>query len=375
MKQANVVETMYHKYLADKAIADETGKEASIVDAFYYAMEKHYQGYMTFNAMQKMDDLHNTVQTDSNLGILGTGVNTKEESLLNDLTGGKQFSSFKDQDALSLFLKGIFSNGNLFSNLFSNNKMMNNQVAISIAKDLNQSIHDNNSNLHNLLTGGSIGQEYKLETLLGSGKSISDDEKNLVKQLWQHAATSKDYFDLKEDGRRNLVNNTTGKKYDEGHLATHLEKQIDEELAKQGLTFKDLFEKHPDKDRGDLKQMVVMQMKLNISTPTMISYILNKEYSEQRSELAKKIGTKSAGEKYKKLTDEQDLALKRDILLKYQDKFNLDRETVNKIVQIDVRKNHGDSLERIENTFKNGNFADDNLFKLMHTDYLVHRVM
>jgi hypothetical protein len=32
-------------------------------------------------------------------------------------------------------------------------------------------------------------------------------------------------------------------------------------------------------------------------------------------------------------------------------------------------------LENIENAFRAGNFMDDNLFKLMHTDYLVHRVM
>nr|DAV49620.1 MAG TPA: hypothetical protein [Bacteriophage sp.] len=217
---------------------------------------------------------------------------------------------------------------------------MNNQVAISIAKELNEHIHKTNPNLEKLLTGGSIGQEYQLESLLGSGKTIADDDKNRVKTLWQHVVTNKDYFDLKEDGRRNLINTTTGKKYDENHLATLVEKRIDEELAKEGLTFKDLFKKYPDKDRGDLKQMVVMQMRLNISTPTMISYILNKEYNERRSALAKEIGQKAPGEKYKKLNDEQDLALKRNILLEYQDKFNLDRETVNKIVQMDVRKNH-----------------------------------
>nr|DAV49621.1 MAG TPA: hypothetical protein [Bacteriophage sp.] len=105
LKQANFIETMYHKYLADKALADETGKEASMVDAFYYAVEKHYQGFMTFNAMQRMDDLHNTIMGNSNLAVLATGANTKEEDLLNDLTVGKSFASFKDDDALSLFLK------------------------------------------------------------------------------------------------------------------------------------------------------------------------------------------------------------------------------------------------------------------------------
>jgi len=71
---------------------------------------------------------------------------------------------------------------------------------------------------------------------------------------------------------------------------------------------------------------------------------------------------------------EKSLKIKRDLLIKYQEYFNLDNNLVQSIIEKDIAINHADLFKKFEGS-TNLKFIKNDVYDLIKRDYLARNVM
>jgi hypothetical protein len=77
---------------------------------------------------------------------------------------------------------------------------------------------------------------------------------------------------------------------------------------------------------------------------------------------------------YKELTIPQQLQIKKDLLLQYQEYLNLDNSSVQAVIDQDIRVNHKDFLAKFDK-IENVKYVAEDMMNLIKTNYLVGNIM
>lgn len=368
-KQPQFFNTMYNHYQTEDALW-----RWDMLDSFQYAMETHYTGSIKYTAMKTMNDHFNTVAQKWNLWILWlwTWV-TNEDELFKNVMWRRSFTSWKDR----WFITTILS---WFTWMFSwDPENINMWVMNDLAKELTENVISK-WELSKLFTGWQIWtweKDYNLATLVGSWKIISDSEKAAVSSLWQNIGYY-DYAKVNAKWELELYNS----KWDRVEVSREqliLEKQITKELADLNINIADVIAQKPDYIPAFVKTLEVLQLKTWVKTPLIISSLMNMEYFNAKKSLADKswllTGKVSEyGTKYKELSIDDDLKLQRDIMMKYQESFNLNNTLIWQVIEADIIKNNKDLFSRFS-WAKNENFIKENIYDLAGTLRLARDAM
>lgn len=135
----------------------------------------------------------------------------------------------------------------------------------------------------------------------------------------------------------------------------------------------------PGYDPALLKTLAVLDLDSGLKTPLVIATLMgmeNKKLVAARKETEGVLtGEKSAyGTAYKALTNEQYIQSQRDIILKYQEYFNLDNNLVQSIIEKHIAKNNGDLFAKFDK-ISNLKFIKNDVYDLVKREYLVRSVM
>lgn len=335
-------------------------------ESFQYAMKIHYTSYMRFQGMEAMNDYYNTIASKGNLGILGTGGSTLEDEIYNDLWVNKDFASWKEKGSLTKFLAS-------FTGMMKTDESsLGFNVSIDLAKQMRDRIMKDEY-LSRLVNGGQLGSgkyDYDIARLIGNtGVELSDAQKISVDDIWKKLSYAS-YQYLDDKGNRIARDGTD---IDESKMQDILEAQITKALAKKGITMEELIKLDPKTSPKLLKTMAVLDLESNIKTPLFLYTIISIQAEAQKKALAKTNGqTGMTG--YKELSNEKFSGIKRDLMLKYQEYFNLDNGIVENVIEQDIRTNHKDFLAKFDKISNFKNVSND-MFNLIKADHLVSNIM
>lgn len=367
-KQPRFFSVMYDKYRSDEMI----NWEWDMSDAFMYAVEQQYTSFMRFNAMIDTEDIFSKLSS-SNIWVLWVGWSTYEETLFDELQKWWAFAWYKERWFIGSFL-------NTFTSMVKNKESslwMN--VWIDVANQI-YSIVMKDPELKKLVNAGTIGtwaKEYNLANLLGLWQ-ITEEQYNDTKQLWS-AINNANYFEVDEKWRR-ILRKAGWWTYPEANLLSYTENIIDKQLAKKWISVESLISDNPDRQRENIKMMATLSLEAWVSTPSYIAYILNKEFNKQRKDIQNKewvlTWEKSDynGKPYKSLTEQREMQLKRDIIIKNQWMFNLDRRLAWEVLWVAVNNIWQDIFSKFDK-IENWNFIRDNVVDIVNREYLAKKIM
>ena len=377
MNQASFFMDAWRKYNKDMVM----NGSGDLADAVGFAFENNYNSFLRFGGLQESNKLYSQAESDPTLGILFVGADTPSDKIIGDLDSGKAFAKWKASSMSDKFLS-VFP----FMSGFDDSMGFN--LSTEVAKEL-QDIALKDPKLNALVYGGRLGtakNEYDLRNILGKSGVTEEDAKD-IDALWKKISYYK-YETLNSKGER--VSSDLSK-INESKDAALLEDRINKELAKNGVSIEALISGNPSVKAGLLKTMQVLSMDSNLKTPLVLSVIMDQEYDARakkaKDESGQLTGQKSAyGTPYKELSPEQQLALKRDIMVKYQEYMNLDNGLVMDVVARHFRKYNNDVLEKLDREYGSDDaaFADpkkqDYMIgyqaeRLLTTQYLVSNIM
>ena len=357
-KQPQFINTMYDHYQTEDSLW-----RGDMLNSFQYALETHYTGSIRFTWAKASNDLFNSITQKGNLWILwlGTGVTFKDQ-LLKDIMSGRSFTSWKDK----WFITTILS---WFTGMFTGDAS---DISMQVMNDLVKELTDNvisKWELSKLFTGWQIGSwenDYRLASLIGEGKNITEEEKAAISALWQNIGYY-DYSTLNEKWELEKYN-SEWKKIEISKEQITLEKQIEKELADLNINIEDVISANPEMTPAFVKTLQVLQLKTWVKTPLILSSLMNIEYYKKRKELAEKGGQLTGqqseyGTKYRELGINDDKKLQRDIMLKYQESFNLDNVLISRVIEADIIKNNKDLFSKF-GWADNQEFIKDNIYNL-----------
>ncbi len=366
-KQGLFLSTMYEKYKTDEALWQEDA-----FNALQFAMNVHYASYMRYTWMEVQNDHYRTLTQQSNLGILWVGGNTLEDDLASQLLAWSTFTSWKDKWFIASLL-----------NISSFIKTTDTDVGMSVAQDLARQLRDRvvqDPQLSKLLKWWQIGkwiQDYNMSNLLGSNKILTTEEEGIVSDLWKEIWYYT-YRNVDKDGKVKVYSNW--KLIPTSKDQQFLEERITKEFAKKGVNISDVIAANPEYDPAFTKTLMVLDMDSELKVPLVIATIMEMERKRITEDMKDKewvlTGQRSPynWKWYKTLTQEQEIRVQRDILLKYQEYFNLDNNLVQNIIEKHIAKNNVELFDKFEN-ISNLKFIKNDVYDLVKRDYLARNVM
>jgi len=367
-KQWAFFNTMFDRYREKEALG-----EADMLDAMQYAMDVHYTAYMRFSGMQTTNDYYNTLGQQTNLGILWVGGNTLQDDIAKELMEWSTFTSWKEKWFIWSLLSG-------FSQMF---RTSDTDLSMSVAQDLAKEIRDRvtrDPQLSKLLKGWQIGtgiQDYNITNLVGNNKIMSPEEEWATSDIWKEIQYYA-YKSIDKDGKLKVYG-SDGKLIVQDKIQQILEERITKELAKKWINISDIIARWPGYDPALLKTIAVLGLDSELKTPLVIATLMEMENKKLNADRKKTewvlTGEKSAyGTPYKTLTTEQYIRSQRDIILKYQEYFNLDNNLVQSIIEKHIAKNNVDLFEKFDKV-TNLKFIKNDVYDLVKREYLARSVM
>ena len=157
-----------------------------------------------------------------------------------------------------------------------------------------------------------------------------------------------------------------------------LHDEIDKALKKEWINIEDLIAASPY-SAETTKTLAVLETKYWLKNPLVISTLIEREYSKQLKEL-KEAKWKLTWEvssywtAYKDLSEEDKANLKRDLLVKYQKYFNLNRQLWMDIIAQDIKMNHSDKLDKLKETVDTYGSAWKDMMDYLQKSYLIWQV-
>ena len=356
-KQPAFLNTLYDRYMTE----DSLGR-GDMLEAFQYSLKQHYTGSIRATWMWAATDIFNTQTNKANLGILWVGWATNADNLFADVMSRRSFTSWKDK----WFLGTILS---WFTGMFTGDTS---DVSMWVMNDLTKELTENiitKGNLAKLFTGWQIGtgtKDYDLTNLVWSGGNISEDDKAAISSLWKNIG----YYDYSKINSKWEVEiySSEGKKLEISKQQLVLEKQIQKELANMNINIDDVIKSNGANSPSLMKTLTTLQVKTGVKTPLILSTIMNIEYSKNKKVLQETQWqlTWKVSEywtKYKELSVDRDLMLQRDIMLKYQEYFNLDNTLVTNVIENDIIRNNKDLFSKFS-WADNQEFLKENIYDL-----------
>lgn len=253
------------------------------------------------------------------------------------------------------------------------------KVSIDLAKELQNRVLED-PYLSRLVKGGQIGNgpnDYSVSRLVGKiGVPLDATQTANVDTLWKQV-TYAGYSNVDAKGMRIK---TSGEDIAESQIQDIAEKQIAKALAKQGKTMEDIIAMNPNTSSELLKTLTVLASENNLKTPLVIASMMAMEEKAITKDLRDKIG-KSTGEKsdydgsaYKALSMQQKNEIRKGLLIKYQNYFNLDNTIVNHVIDTDIRTNHKDLISKL-NDISNYKGIENEMINMVKTSYVVANIM
>jgi hypothetical protein len=356
-KQPAFINTMYDRYMTE----DSLGR-GDMLEAFQYALKQHYTGSIRATWMWAATDIFNTQTNRANLGILWIGWATNADNLFADVMSRRSFVSWKDKWFLGTILSG-------FTGMFSGDAS---DISMSVMNDLTKELTENvitKGELAKLFTGGQIGtgpKDYNLTNLVWSGDKISEDDKIAISSLWKNIG----YYDYSKINSKWEVElySADGKKLEISKQQLVLEKQIEKELADMNINIEDVIKWNPSNTPSLMKTLTTLELKTGVKTPLILSTLMNLDYFKnkkvlQESEWQLSWKVSEYWTKYKELSVDRDLMLQRDIMLKYQEHFNLDNTLITNVIENDIIRNNKDLFSKFS-WADNEEFLKENIYDL-----------
>lgn len=330
--QVKIITTMYRHFVLSQEMW-----EANIVKSLQFALREHSSSFLQFNNMSEFNNIYDKSSWDTVVWLLWNWAKTEEDKMFQNLSDWSFYARYKEE----WFISSLMNN---FKSLIWINTptWINNLVAEKISKIISDD--KKISQLINWWQFWTWVNDYNLETLYWrSWEAMTPEQTELAISLYKKLNDYRfDYLNAswKKDTK---FNDTTIKM---------LNQQIDESLKKEWINIETLIEK--SKYNAEfIKQLAVLSSKYAISWPLALSLIIERDYKLQEKKLreTKWLYTWEQSEhwiKYTSLSVEDSNILKRDLLLKYQQYFNLDRNLWMAIIDQHVRTFNKDKLEWIK---------------------------
>jgi len=337
--QTNFIATMYKHYIYNKE-----KWIPNIMDSLEFAMKQHYSSYIRYTWIEAMDNIYWTLWQQWNVAMLWTWASTDIEDMFKDLENQNYFRIYKEK----WFIKAM---ADMFPSLITKN-FTSTPASIQslITKDLIK-IAMEDKNLANLVRWWWFWKDkwqYNLESLFWKTWS------NLTAEQYQWVS---DIYRQLSDYTYNYLK-TTWIKWDSPSQSTAdrmLHELIDKALVKEWINIEDLIAKSTATPEL-MKTLAVLESKYAIKNPLVISLMIENEYNRITKELKETQWrvtwqVSAYWTAYKDLTEEDKMKVKRDLLVKYQEYFNLNRQIWMDIIAQDIQMNHWDKLEKYKNIF------------------------
>ena len=363
--QPAFVATMYKHYSYS-----QSEWKANVFNSLQYAMSQHYSAFVRFNWIEEMNNSYDTLSNEWKVAMLWTWADTEMEELLSRVDNAKFFAYYKDK----WFIKTIYDLFIWWGILwFKDQENLPSSLQTYISKDL-QSMIMNDKQLSQLIRWGQFWEwqwEFNISRIYWIKWSIlNEDQEQAVNDMYKHLNDyNYDYLRstwVKVDSYTQSVNDRI------------LQDQIDNALKKEKINIEDLISK-TWYSADLLKTLSVLETKYWLKNPLVISTLINNELNSELKKLKEEKWrlTWEVSEywtKYTSVSEEDKLMLKRDILLKYQSYFNLNREIWMEIISQDIKMKYWDKLEDIRKNYDKYWNAEKDMLQYIKSSYLIWQV-
>lgn len=341
----------------------------NLFDSLMFAMKQHYAWYQKFNWYFQLDEMYNIASNEWKIAMLWTWAETEMEELFKKLESWKYFSYYKDK----WFIKTLYD---MFIGWWILGKWFTYMPAwlqSKISSDLVKLVMEDEE-LSKLIRWWQFGKwewNYDISRLFWKEWTDMDEEQmKRVNELYNHIYDYL-YYRLKSDWIKE--DSKTQSKYDR-----MLHQQIDKALEKEWINIKDLISSS-DLTPTLLKTMAVLESKYWLKWPLVLSLIIDTEYKQREKELREEKWRytweiSKYWTPYKTLLEEDKIKLKRDLLIKYQEFFNLNRDIWMEIIAQDIRMNHKDKLESIRKLLDKYWNIEKDMIDYLQKSYLIWQV-
>ena len=361
--QTNFIATMYKHYVYTQA-----EWKANLFNSLQFAMNEHYSAFIRFNWIDNLDNIYNSMNNSWKLAMLWTWASTETEEMIKEMNNWNYFWIYKSK----WFIKWMYDMFDwlLLKSVTSVPAWLQNKIS----KDLVELVMKDPelSKLVRWWQFWTWKNDYNLEYLIWKSWSelLTAEQTESINEIYKQLA----------DYNYNYLDTTWIKKdsYSQSKLDKMLHEQIDWALKKEWINIEDLISKS-NATPELLKTLAVLESKYWLKNPLVVSLMIDTEYNKRLSEIkeTKWRITWQVSEywtAYKEVSEEDKIKLKRELLVKYQSYFNLNRQIWMDIIAQDIKINHWDKLENIKNIIDKYWSSEKDMIQYIQSSYLIWQV-
>ena len=360
--QTAFISTMYKHYTYS-----QVEWKADLFNSLQFAMNEHYSWFIRYWLNDAVNSIYWWKWLDSKVWILWTWAKTETENMINDMINWNYFWMYKEK----WFIKSMYDMFDwlLLKSVTSIPVWLQQQIS----KDLVE-LAMKDKEMSKLVNGWWFwvwSDNYNLENLFGkSWTELTVEQSEWVADIYKQFNDYNYNYLWKDWIKKDSFTQTT---YDR-----MLQNQIDEALKKEWISMEDLIKKSVATPEL-LKTLVVLESKYWLKNPLIISMMIDKEFKDLVND-RKESNWRLTGEyskywtAYKDITEEDKMMIKRDLLVKYQDYFNLNRQIWMDIIAQDIKMNHKDKLEKVKNAVDKYGSSEKDMIDYLQKSFVIWQV-
>lgn len=363
----DVVAKAYEHYKAQLALVNEEDRDSvNIIDSILWAFNDSYATTSRIINAKLSDSFYQSINQSNTVMLLSEG-QWKQDKIANMITEKSYMKYERDG-----FWKSVTDLAGSYIGINESGYPIDG-LKDSIVNDL-MSITTADKDLQKLYNGWQISGmpwDYNLSTLVGNvGDKIDDRTKKNIDDVF-NSIKYDGYFDT--DAKWNRIN-TSGKYEDSKDFLVN--KEFERYVAQHGLNMEAIIKASPYTPEVVRMQQQI-QADLNISTPVYLAWKAYKEFELAKADFKKnnKKLLKKGTTWYEEISPEQELELKRWIILKNQVSMNLSIPLVQRISELHINDKHSDVIKRLDGLMRQNEKhpAVKDFIGLVNTHQLISR--
>ena len=336
----DVVAKAYEHYKKEIAIVGPEDRDSvNIIDSILWSFNDSYATTSRIINAKLSDSFYQSINQSNTVMLLSEG-QWKQDKIANMITEKSYMKYERDG-----FWKSVTDLAGSYIGINELGYPIDG-LKDSIVNDL-MSITTADKDLQKLYNGWQISGmpwDYNLSTLVGNvGDKIDDRTKKNIDDVF-NSIKYDGYFDT--DAKWNRIN-TSGKYEDSKDFLVN--KEFERYVAQHGLNMEAIIKASPYTPEA-VRMLQQIQADLNISTPVYLAWKAYKEFELAKADFKKnnKKLLKKGTTWYEEISPEQELELKRWIILKNQVSMNLSIPLVQRISELHINDKHSDVIKRLD---------------------------
>lgn len=341
----DVIVKSYEHYKKELAVANPEDRDSvNIIDSILWAFNDSYSTTSRIINAKLADSFFQNINESNTALLLSEGASARDK--ISNMIQEKSYISYHDKwfwnsvkNLLGWYI-GINESGYPIDGLKAS--ISNDLMAITTAdKDLQK--------LYNGWQISAMPGDYNLSILTGNVWDKLDERtsKNIDEVF--NAIKYDGYFEV--DAKWNRTG--TAAKY-EDQKDYYVNKQFERYMKEHGLNMEAIIKASPYNPEVVRMQQQI-QSDLNIWTPVYLAWKINNQFEIAKAEFKKK--NKKLLKKwisgYEEISPEQELELKRGVLLANQVSMNLSIPLLQEVAQIHINDKHADVIKRLDDLMSN----------------------